>query len=216
LLFCRSTETLNLGVNKLTGAIPSEIGRLTTLKASLYLDDNDLTGTIPTTLGSLVLLEDIFLRHNALEGPIPTELAQCQNLKSVSFRNNTLTGDVGPIINMLPRSLTLLELSINIFSGTVPTFIGTLTNLNWLDLGGIHGRINLNGTIPTSLGLLTNLKVLALNSNRLTGSIPTSLGSLSLLGKSQSLSFQYSFATIGSHVCTFSLLQRSCTSMTMF
>jgi hypothetical protein len=75
-------------------------------------------------------------QSNTLEGSIPTELAQCQNLKEVSFGYNTLTGDVGPIINMFPQSLTLLNLSANHFSGTVPTFIGTFTDLYWLDLGG--------------------------------------------------------------------------------
>ena len=184
---------------------------MTKLQSGLYLEESNLTGTIPTTLGSLIMLEEIFLRFNALEGPIPTELAQCQNLKIVDFSNNTLTGDVGPIINMLPRDLTVLDLKYNGFSGTVPTSMGTFTDLYWLGLGGN----NLNGTIPTSLGLLSNLEWLGLHLNRLTGTIPTSLGSLSLLSKSQSFLFQYSFTTIGSHVCTCSSLQRSCSSMRM-
>jgi hypothetical protein len=73
----------------------------------------------------------------------------------------------------------------------------------------------LNGTIPTELGLLSSLEVLDLSQNRLTRTIPTSLASLTLLSKSQSLMFQYSFATNGSHVCTFSPLQMRCGSMTM-
>jgi hypothetical protein len=140
--------------------MPSEIGHLTRLESTLNLFDNKLTGTIPTTLGSLVLIEVVFLGYNALEGQIPTELAQCQNLKEVVFESNKLKGDVGPVINVLPESLTLLDLAYNLLSGTVPMSIGTFTDLNWLDLGGN----NLNGTIPAELGLLSNLVCIQMDS----------------------------------------------------
>ena len=50
---------------------------------------------------------------------------------------------------------------------------------------------NLTGTIPTELGLLSNLEELWLSYNQLTGTVPTSLASLSNLCKSQSLLFEY-------------------------
>jgi Leucine-rich repeat (LRR) protein len=43
---------------------------------------------------------------------------------------------------------------------------------------------DLNGTIPTELGLLSNLEYLDLDRNLFTGTIPASLASLSLLSKS--------------------------------
>ena len=49
---------------------------------------------------------------------------------------------------------------------------------------------NLTGTIPTELGLLSNLESLDMSSNQLIGTVPTSLMSLPL-SKSQSLLSQY-------------------------
>jgi Leucine-rich repeat (LRR) protein len=117
-------------------------------------------------------------------GVIPSEIGRCLNLTKVLIGNNALTGDVGPIINMLPRNLTMMDLDDNLLNGTVPSSIGTFTNLELLHLGDN----NLNGTIPTELGLLSNLEALGLNSNQLTGMVPTSLAGLPHLGKSQSRS----------------------------
>jgi hypothetical protein len=108
-----------------------------------------------------------------LKGVIPTELGLMSNLK-------------------------WLFLNTNQFTSTIPTELGLLSNLELLGFGSNF----LNGTIPTELGLLSNLEYMSLNRNRLTGTIPTIWGSLSLLGKPQPPLFQYSFTTMGSHVCT--------------
>jgi Leucine-rich repeat (LRR) protein len=129
------------------------------------------------------MLNHLWLGNLTLEGRIPTELAQCQNLKEINFQINQLTGDIGIVINTLPQSLMGFDVSENRFSGTVPTSIGALSNLNFLDFG----VNNLNGNIPTELGLLNNLEVLNLYSNGFTGTVPTSLASLPLLSKSLSL-----------------------------
>jgi Leucine-rich repeat (LRR) protein len=146
----------------------------------LDISANNLNGTIPATLGSIVSLKEMYLDNNTLEGPIPTELAQCQNLMKLSLEVNQLTGDIGSVINTLPRSLTWLDLTANLLSGTIPSSIGMLTNLDFLDLADN----TLNGTIPTEMGLLSKLEVLDLWSNRFTGTVPFSLASLPL-SKSQ-------------------------------
>ena len=46
---------INVGGNKLEGAIPSEIGQITGLK-ELSIDGNNLNGTIPTQIGSISTL----------------------------------------------------------------------------------------------------------------------------------------------------------------
>jgi hypothetical protein len=142
----------------------------------LELDNNNLDGSIPSSIGNLYLLSAIHVGNNTLEGKIPTELAQCKNLKDMRFQINNLTGDIGSVINARPQSLTGLDLTDNLFSGTIPPSIGTFTNLDFLDFGDN----SLNGTIPTEIGLLSKLEVLDLYSNRFTGTVPSSLASLPL------------------------------------
>ncbi|XP_059635543.1 MDIS1-interacting receptor like kinase 2-like [Cornus florida] len=98
-------------------------------------------------------------------------------------------------------SSSILELSINQFSGAIPPDIGLLTNLEFLHLfenklnGSIPQEIgqlkslyeldlymnNLDGSIPASLGSLSNLAILYLYGNELCGSIPPEMGDLSNL-----------------------------------
>jgi Leucine-rich repeat (LRR) protein len=153
------------------------------LTGNLQLFDNNFTGTIPSTLGSLVSLEQMLLFNNALVGPIPAELAQCQNLKVLELEYNQLVGDIGLVINMLPSSLVRLGLDVNLFNGTIPTSLGTFTDLSWLGLS----QNNLIGTIPSELGLLSNLTTLYLDSNQFTGTVPASLANLPLRKSTQSL-----------------------------
>jgi Leucine-rich repeat (LRR) protein len=122
------------------------------------------------------MLNVLSFGNNTFEGQIPTELAQCMDLRDIDFGFNNLTGDIDSVIKMLPRHVAELGLSNNRLSGTIPTSIGMLTNLNVLNLAENH----LNGTIPTEIGLLTEVQVLGLFSNQLTGTVPSSLASLPL------------------------------------
>ncbi len=73
--------------------------------------------------------------------------------------------------------VTRLWLHLNGLTGSIPTELGNLSNLNRLWLYSNQ----LTGSIPTELGNLSNLEDLWLYSNQLTGSIPTELGNLSNL-----------------------------------
>ena len=73
--------------------------------------------------------------------------------------------------------VTNLDLNDNQLSGTIPTQLGNLANLEELLLT----RNQLTGTIPAELGSLTSMEILALGGNQLTGTIPTWLGSLANL-----------------------------------
>jgi Leucine-rich repeat (LRR) protein len=70
-----------------------------------------------------------------------------------------------------------IGLYYNQLSGTIPSNLGNLSQLQQLWLNGNQ----LSGAIPTSLGSLSQLQYLYLSFNQLSGSIPTSLGNLSQL-----------------------------------
>ncbi len=71
-------------------------------------------------------------------------------------------------------SVTMLWLSKNRLSGSMPVELEALTNLILLSLADNQ----LTGSIPTELGNLTDLKYLYFHNNQLSGPIPTELGNL--------------------------------------
>ena len=89
---------------------------------------------------------------------------------------NGLTGSIPSSLGSL-TNLLFLSLSNNDLTGSIPSSLGSLTNLQELSIAATQ----LTGSIPSSLGSLTNLTQLDLHFNQLTGSIPSSLGSLTNL-----------------------------------
>jgi len=74
-------------------------------------------------------------------------------------------------------NVTFINMGNNNLSGSIPSSLGNLTNLQGLALTSTP----LNGSIPTQLGNLTHLGVLYLSSNQLSGDIPSSLSNLTNL-----------------------------------
>ena len=167
------------GANRLTGPIPPELGALTNLESlSLHFNYNQLTGPIPPQLGTLTQLRELSL-HGNLTGPIPPQLGGLTNLESLSLSfnrfDNQLTGPIPPQLGRLTQ-LRKLSLSGNL-TGLIPPELGALINLQRLWLNGNQ----LTGPIPSQLGALTNLQDLSLYANQLTGPIPPELGALTNL-----------------------------------
>ena len=76
-----------------------------------------------------------------------------------------------------PRRVTRLNLDGKDLSGMIPSVLGRLSMLTYLNLRSNDG---LTGEIPSELGYLSNLKVLNLHSNSHSGSIPNLSGVTSL------------------------------------
>ena len=167
----RVTE-LDLRRNRLTGAIPAELGSLTNLVV-LVLIENQLTGAIPAELGNLANLEGLALSENQLTGAIPAELGNLANLEVLVLSENQLTGAIPAELGSL-ANLEVLVLSENQLTGAIPAELGNLANLWALVL--IENQ--LTGAIPAELGNLTNLRYLSLSGNQLTGCIPAALHSV--------------------------------------
>ena len=99
--------------------------------------------------------------------------------------------------------MATLDLGFNHLEGPIPSWLGGLTNLEWMSLGAnsLDGSIppelgnlaklrvlgladaHLNGEIPAEIGNLTNLTVLFLSNNELTGTIPPAMSSLNSLAR---------------------------------
>ena len=67
--------------------------------------------------------------------------------------------------------IEILELWDNKLVGPIPTELGNLDSLTYLDVA----RNSLTGTIPTELGNLNSLAVLYIEENSLEGTIPMEL-----------------------------------------
>ncbi|XP_057796921.1 receptor-like protein 9DC3 [Salvia miltiorrhiza] len=90
----------------------------------------------------------------------------------------TLKG-LDQLLKRLLEAFTIIDLSSNNFSGSIPDSIGNLNSLRYLNLS--HN--NLMGHIPASLGNISVLESLDLSWNKLDGRIPSELTRLTFLAK---------------------------------
>ena len=72
----------------LTGAVPAEIGQLTSLKR-MWLWGSQLT-SLPAEIGQLTSLVELYLGRNQLTR-VPAEVGQLASLKELDLRANQLT-----------------------------------------------------------------------------------------------------------------------------
>ena len=92
------------------------------------------------------------------------------------LNDNQLSGEIPPELGSL-SFLEYLDLGRNQLAGPIPPHLGDLAFLEHLRLGGNQ----LSGEIPPELGSLANLESLSLGGNQLSGEIPPQLGSLANL-----------------------------------
>ena len=90
--------------------------------------------------------------------------------------DNGLSGSIPTEIGLL-STLEYLQLYVNDLTGTIPSQLGTLSSLGRLYL---HNN-KLTGQTPSQLGKISTLQYLYLENNKLTGTIPSQLGTLSSL-----------------------------------
>ena len=120
---------LDLGENKLSGAIPSwfTVTNLPVL-SHLYLDRNDLSGNIPWTVGKLSKLEFLHLQWNRLDGSIPAADGDWAALRNLYLNDNQLSGQIPA--ELAVSSLQAIEVRKNNLSGPIPSQFAGHPNLN--------------------------------------------------------------------------------------
>ncbi|XP_020081019.1 probable LRR receptor-like serine/threonine-protein kinase At4g36180 isoform X2 [Ananas comosus] len=162
-----SGSYINLGGNKLSGTLPSNIDGV----MALDVHDNDLSGLIPETPWDTTELEVLILRGNHFEGPIPQWLCNETRLYILDLSDNSLSGS-------LPRwfhpFIWHLNLANNCLTGEVPSVLFNLSNLEALDISKNY----LSGQIPMQIGSELQMLILILRENSFSGLVPCQLCSL--------------------------------------
>ncbi|KAL4601345.1 hypothetical protein ACB092_11G266300 [Castanea dentata] len=179
-----SLEYLNLVANSLSGDLPLDTRISCPNLETLLLGLNKISGHIPSYLSNFSNLINVDFGVNLLSGPIPRSLGNLKYLKSLGLVYNQLTGEAGHEGHSFLASLTscrfleMINIAVNPLNITIPDAIGNLSvSLKYIYADGCQIR----GQIPTEIGSLKNLNILELKGNSLTGKIPSSFGGLESL-----------------------------------
>jgi hypothetical protein len=125
------------------------------------------------------------------------EFYEIKGYQYLSLNNNNMMGTIPPELFVGLPDLHAINFASNQLRGTIPSMIGTLSNLNCksselcifyisdiccltliivckylLFLGFIVHANSLSGTLPTEIGLLQNLTYILFSVNSFTGPIP--------------------------------------------
>merc|ERR1712037_260742 len=85
-------EILDVGLNILTGSIPTEIYMFGKSLTFLHIGRNEFSGTIPSGFSDLTSLRTLVFFFNKLTGTIPAELSRLTNLEALYLVGNNLGG----------------------------------------------------------------------------------------------------------------------------
>ncbi|KAM7481656.1 hypothetical protein LguiB_006239 [Lonicera macranthoides] len=134
----------------------------------LNISNNQIHGMLPDLSLKFLTRPTIDLHSNRFNGPIPL---LPQNLSSLNLSKNMFTGSIISLCTIVTKFLYSLDLSDNQLSSEVPDCWISADRLKILDLA----NNNFSGRIPSSFGFLYALQILSLSNNNFIGELPSSL-----------------------------------------
>jgi hypothetical protein len=135
---------------------------------------------MPSEMGNLSRLAYLdFAYLSDIIGSLPSQFV---NLSSLSTLRSTDSFDneipFSSFLLSLPQNLEHVEIISGGFTGVIPIEIGNFQSLTSL----ILSQLRITGTLPTEIGLLTELQLLHLNYLvRLVGNVPSEISKLTHL-----------------------------------
>lgn len=133
----------------------------------LDISDMTLSGSIPPQIGNLSFLVNLNMMNNLFNGSIPVSVFNMSSLQVINLRGNSLSGSLPVDMCMKQTSLRVLDLSINMLYGEIPSSLDRCSKLEIISLGSN----NFAGNVPRGIGNLTRLEQLSLDNNNLSGNL---------------------------------------------
>ncbi|KAM7489910.1 hypothetical protein LguiB_027394 [Lonicera macranthoides] len=170
---------LDISSAGISDTIPHWFWDLSPKLVYLNFSDNQIHGMLPDLSLKFVKLDNIDLSSNRFKGPIPLFP---RNLTSLNLSKNMFSGSIISLCTIMTDFLNFLDfsdnlLSDNLLSGEVPDCWIKGSKLGFLDLS----NNNLSQKIPASFGFLDQLLLLNLHNNSFIGELPSSLKNCSIL-----------------------------------
>uniref|UniRef100_A0A0D9VIW6 Leucine-rich repeat-containing N-terminal plant-type domain-containing protein n=1 Tax=Leersia perrieri TaxID=77586 RepID=A0A0D9VIW6_9ORYZ len=142
------------------------------------LDPAGYSGTLPATfLASLPFLAFLSLASNRFHGALPSGAPLPRSLRVLDLSANAFSGEIPASLftsASSPSSLEELYLSRNAFSGEIPPEVASLAALKRMELQ--HNA--LAGSLPPRMGAMRSLAYLDVSGNALSGSLLDAPGRL--------------------------------------
>jgi Leucine-rich repeat (LRR) protein len=175
-----SVGFLFLSKNQFFGPLTPQLFDSNSRVKSFFADYNQFSGTLPEV--EIFFMWELVLDSNRLSGTIPEWICSPpMMLNTLSLGNNLFTGTIPSCLgSTVVDSMTILNMSMNRLTGTLPPFLGGINNASSFFSLDLHGN-ELTGSVPNSFSWLSTLLFLDLSSNRLHGSFPPSLANLNSL-----------------------------------
>ncbi|KAF8017590.1 hypothetical protein BT93_H2697 [Corymbia citriodora subsp. variegata] len=170
---------LSVGGNQLKGALPSDLGFTLPNLKEIDLNDNHLTGPIPESISNASNVDFFTILSNNFTGKVPS-FSKMRGLYWFSINFNNLGSGQSVDLNFLcsltnSTKLKILDIGDNAFGGPLPNCISNLSiTLSWFELSFNH----ISGTLPSGIGNLINLETLVIWGNNISGNIPSEIGNL--------------------------------------